>query len=41
MNSEDEKIAVATCKICLLAQYMRVCALCKFNIGLGEKETEE
>jgi|GEM_PF-3185574 hypothetical protein len=37
--SEKEKIesCIATCKCCLLAQAMRECPLCRFNIGLAER----
>lgn len=37
--SEKEKIEsyIATCKCCLLAQAMRECPLCRFNIGLAER----
>jgi hypothetical protein len=36
---EQERIAsyIATCKICLLAQNMKDCPSCNFNIGLAEK----
>ena len=39
--SEKEKIDsyIATCKCCLLAQAMRNCQLCRFNIGLAERVT--
>ena len=37
--TEEEKIEsyIATCKCCLLAQVMRTCPLCRFNIGLAER----
>jgi len=37
--SEKEKIEsyIATCKCCLLAQAMKECPLCRFNIGLAEQ----
>ena len=37
--SESEKIEmyVNTCKICLLAECMKICPLCQFNVGLEEK----
>jgi hypothetical protein len=37
--SEKEKIEsyIAMCKCCLLAQEMRNCPLCRFNIGLAEQ----
>jgi hypothetical protein len=39
--SEKEKIEfyIAMCKCCLLAQTMRNCPLCRFNIGLAEQVT--
>lgn len=38
--NEKEKIAfyIANCKCCLLAEVMKTCPLCKFNIGLSEKD---
>jgi hypothetical protein len=42
--TEKERIEsqIATCKCCLLAQVMKECPTCLFNIGLAEqvKETE-
>jgi len=37
--TEKEKIEsyIATCKCCLLAQAMRTCPFCRFNIGLAEQ----
>jgi len=37
--NENEKIesCIAICKCCLLAQAMKDCALCRFNIGLAEQ----
>jgi hypothetical protein len=37
--TEKERIAshIATCKCCLLAQAMKNCPLCLFNIGLSEQ----
>ncbi len=37
--SEKEKIEsyIATCKCCMLAQAMKNCPLCRFNIGLAEE----
>ena len=37
--TEKERIAshIATCKCCLLAQAMKNCQLCLFNIGLAEQ----
>jgi len=39
--SEIEKIEsyIATCKCCLLAQAMKNCATCRFNIGLAMQVT--
>lgn len=35
--NEKEKTAfyIATCKCCLLAEAMKTCAVCRFNIGLA------
>jgi hypothetical protein len=37
--NEKEKIEayIATCKCCMLAQIMKNCPLCRFNIGLAEE----
>lgn len=37
--SEQEQIEmhIANCKCCLLADVMKNCAACRFNIGLAEK----
>jgi hypothetical protein len=37
--SEEEKIEayIAICKCCLLAQAMKSCPICRFNIGLAEE----
>lgn len=38
MNEKEKKeFYVAMCKCCLLAQAMKSCPLCRFNIGLSEK----
>lgn len=38
MNEKEKtESCIATCKICLLAQAMKDCALCRFNIGLAEQ----
>jgi hypothetical protein len=38
MNEKEKKeLYIATCKCCLLAQEMKDCTLCQFNIGLAEK----
>jgi hypothetical protein len=40
-ESEKQSMYKANCKACLLAQAMKVCHLCQFNIGLssGMQET--
>lgn len=40
--SEFEKLEMfkAQCKICMLAEAMKDCPICKFNIGLEIKSTE-
>ncbi len=37
--TEQEKIAshIAMCKCCLLAEAMKTCPICLFNIGLAEQ----
>ncbi len=37
--NEKEKLAsyIANCKCCLLAQSMKTCPICRFNIGLAEQ----
>lgn len=38
MNEKEKKsFYIATCKCCLLADVMKNCAACQFNIGLAEK----
>jgi hypothetical protein len=39
--NEKEKMEsyIATCKCCLLAQAMKNCATCRFNIGLAVQVT--
>jgi hypothetical protein len=38
MNEKEKKdFYVAMCKCCLLAQAMKTCPLCCFNIGLAEE----
>lgn len=47
--TENEKIQmrISQCKICLLAEKMKVCPLCNFNVGLvvkfqqSENKTQE
>lgn len=41
--SQDEIIAmyVANCQICTLAEAMKNCPICKFKIGLKEKEIKD
>jgi len=38
--TDDERIAayIACCKTCLLAEAMKDCPLCKFQIELAEKQ---
>lgn len=39
MLDEDEiKMYVANCEICTLAEAMKDCPICKFRVGLKEKE---
>ena len=42
--TENERIEfhIAMCKCCLLAEAMKQCSICQFNIGLAEqvKQTE-
>ena len=41
MNEKEKKeFYIAMCKCCLLAQAMKNCPLCRFNIGLTEKSIE-
>lgn len=38
MNEKEKLQAyIAMCKCCLLAQAMKECAMCRFNIGLAEE----
>ncbi len=38
MNEQEEiESQIATCKCCLLADAMKSCPLCRFNIGLAER----
>ncbi len=38
MNDQEKlEMYIANCKCCMLAQAMKTCALCRFNIGLAEK----
>lgn len=41
--TEKEKIEmyIANCKCCMLAQVMKTCPLCRFNIGLTETPVEK
>lgn len=41
--SNEEKLAmyIANCQCCLLAEKMKNCPLCRFNIGLEKKKEEE
>ena len=38
---EKREMWIACCKICLLAENMKCCKLCKFNIGLEVIKFEE
>lgn len=39
MNEKEKKaFYIATCKCCLLAEAMKSCAACQFNIGLAEQD---
>lgn len=40
MNTNDKeelKAYIAMCKCCLLAEVMKDCPVCRFNIGLAEE----
>ena len=38
MNEKEKtEFYIAMCKCCMLAQAMKECPLCQFNIGLAEK----
>ncbi len=38
MNAKEElESQIAICKCCLLAEAMKNCPLCRFNIGLAER----
>jgi hypothetical protein len=40
MNTNDQeelKAYIAMCKCCLLAEVMKDCPVCRFNIGLAEE----
>lgn len=38
MNAQEElESQIAICKCCLLAEAMKNCPLCRFNIGLAER----
>lgn len=38
MNDKEKKeFYIANCKCCLLAEKMKDCKVCQFNIGLAEK----
>lgn len=36
-DQEQIEMHIANCKCCLLADAMKNCAVCRFNIGLAEK----
>ncbi len=38
MNDQEKlEMYIANCTCCMLAQAMKICAKCRFNIGLAEK----
>lgn len=38
MNDHEKlEMYIANCKCCMLAQAMKTCPICRFNIGLAEK----
>lgn len=38
MNDQEKlEMYIANCTCCMLAQAMKTCVLCRFNIGLAEK----
>lgn len=39
-QEEKDKMHIANCQICTLAECMRDCKLCKFNMGLEQKKSE-
>ncbi len=42
MNEKEKKeFYIANCKCCLLAEAMKTCPVCRFNIGLAEKPKAE
>jgi hypothetical protein len=38
-KEERESMYKANCKACLIAEVMKTCNICRFNIGLQAKET--
>ena len=41
LTKEQREMYIATCHACLLAEYMKDCPRCRFNIGLAEKKAQE
>lgn len=42
MNEKEKKdFYIAMCKCCLLAEAMKNCPICRFKIGLAEKQQTE
>lgn len=39
-EKEKKEFYIAMCKCCLIAEAMKTCPLCQFNIGLEEKKNE-
>ena len=41
MNEKEKRdFYIATCKCCLLADAMKLCSTCRFNIGLLARQVE-
>ena len=38
MNTKEHNSDVATCRCCLLAETMRGCKACRFNVGLKSEQ---
>lgn len=41
LEKEKQEMYIAQCKICLLAENMKCCESCPFNIGLKKEEKNE
>lgn len=41
MNTKEHNSDVATCRCCLLAETMRGCKACRFNVGLVADTTPQ